>query len=394
MSGLTEAAPTPVASHAGLRETPRAPLSAERVALTVGGFAALLRHRGLPESLALARDRRPRSEELAEVAADAALASGLDVWDLGAVSTPAAKLAARERELGGTVVVTGSHLGPELTGLKLSVAPVYAPVDVRTLPEAGPERGGGQRREVTGAAEEHARAVAAAVDVAAVRSTGVAAEIVGGGEAEGEALTAELGLLPGGMRLELDADGDRMSAGDSEWTLPLAAIARAPRLVVRGADTSRMVDRVAPAVTTVPPGELHLVEALVADGRRPALAGEGNGGLVVPEIVLARDGLASAALLIELVAISGIALDEHVARLPGLARRRSELPLGSVAEVSRLVGASGDEAVAGVAVERGGGLWGLVRQSATEPILRVTVEGPDEEAVETLHEELLAALAG
>jgi phosphomannomutase len=237
--------------------------------------------------------------------------------------------------------------------------------------------------------------VASAVDTIAIRAAQPAVEIVGGGEEEAEALLSELGCRRGGMRLELDADGDRMSAGDPEWTLPLAVLARGPRLVVRGADTSRMVDSLVPAVTTVPPGELHLVEGLEADGTRPALAGEGNGGLVLPELLLARDGLATAALLIELTARTGQTIEEHAARLPALSRRRSELELGpepesALAAATRIPDAAAG--AAGVEIERGDGLWGLVRRSATEPVLRVTVEGPEDAAVQALHAEVLEAL--
>jgi phosphomannomutase len=383
-----------LASHAGLREAPDAPLSPERVELTVGGFAVFLRGRGLPASVGLAQDSRPRSQELAGVASEAALAAGLGVWELGAVSTPAAKLAARERGLGGAIVVTGSHLGPELTGLKLSAAPLFAPVDVRTLPKPDAVGGHGRLRSAPGAAEEHGRAVAAMVDVASIRAARPAVEITGGSEEEATTLLGLLGCQAGGLRLELDADGDRLDPGDPEWTLPLAAVARRPRLVVRGADTSRMVDGLAAAVRTVPPGELHLVEALAADRTRPALAGEGNGGLVVPELILARDGLAAAALLIELMARSGRSLEEHADELPRLTRRRLELAGDSdISPASRLPGASDRGASAGVMIERGSGLWALVRRSATEPVVRVTVEGPDDASVEALRDEIQASLA-
>jgi phosphomannomutase len=152
---------------------------------------------------------------------------------------------------------------------------------------------------------------------------------------------------------------------------------------VRSADTSRAVDRLLAghaAIQVVAPGEFHLVEALRAasasDG--PLLAGEGNGGVVVPEVGLARDGLAAGARILELLARSGRPLQYHLDRLPRLARRRSALR-----------GASRQDAVT---VERGGGLWGLVRPSATEPVVRITVEGPDPEEVDALHDELLAAV--
>ena len=48
---------------------------------------------------------------------------------------------------------------------------------------------------------------------------------------------------------------------------------------------------------------------------------------------------------------------------------------------------------AGLLVESGD-RWALVRRSATEPVLRVTVEAADAAAADDLHDEVRAALAG
>src|SRR4051794_7843260 len=123
-----------IATHAGLRGRPGADLSPEAVGTAVGGFAALLADRGLPPHIALARDERRSGEALATHARAAALASGLDVVDLGVVSTPAAKRFLSRHALGGAVVVTGSHLAAELNGLKLVAGDPPCPVDPRKLP--------------------------------------------------------------------------------------------------------------------------------------------------------------------------------------------------------------------------------------------------------------------
>ena len=56
-------------------------------------------------------------------------------------------------------------------------------------------------------------------------------------------------------------------------------------------------------VRVVSPGELHLVEELTARGGD--IAGEGNGGVVVPAVGLARDGLAAGAAIMALLARTG-----------------------------------------------------------------------------------------
>jgi phosphomannomutase len=151
-------------------------------------------------------------------------------------------------------------------------------------------------------------------------------------------------------------------------------------------------------VWRVAPGELHLLHGLATHGGD--LAGEGNGGVVHPAVGIARDGLAAAAAVLELIALGGRPLSELAAELPRLSRRRSTVPCAGEpqaeaaldAVATRLDVASGDP-YDGVLVEAPGS-WALVRRSATEPVLRISVEAGDAASAESLHRELRAALAG
>jgi phosphoglucosamine mutase len=61
--------------------------------------------------------------------------------------------------------------------------------------------------------------------------------------------------------------------------------------------------------------------------------------------------------------------------------------------LSTLAGSRGRPAPrpeAGLRLEAAGGAWALVRLSATEPVLRITVEARDEERAQALHAELHA----
>jgi phosphomannomutase len=396
----------PIATHAGLREVPGAPISEARAAAVAAQLAEYLTLNALPGALAVGHDRRPRGRELAAAAIRGARAAGADVLDVGLASTPATKLAARRRGLGGALVVTGSHLEPELTGIKLSVAPDLAPLDPRELPLPAPfSPQPGRTTSAPAAAEEHAHAVAAAVDADAVRAAGLSVGCTGETALGAAELFARLGCRdPDGgaapdLGIELDADGDRLRLDargvrlEAEATLPLVALARGPRTLVRSTDTSRATDLLLgrARIVTVAPGELHLVRALASAGA-DALAGEGNGGVVVPEIGLARDGLAAAACVLELVARTGVPLDELAARIPVLERRRGAVPGTFAREVLDAAdGVAGAQRArdGSVTIERGEGLWGLVRASATEPVVRVTVEGPDAASVDELYTELV-----
>jgi phosphomannomutase len=403
-------APTPIATHSGLRGRPGKELLDEVIASTLERFAAALRGRGVAPSIALGRDGRPGGRRLASLAADATTAAGLDVVDLGVVCTPAAKVSARALGTGGAVIVTGSHLGPEWNGFKLVAGPEYRPLDIRELPDAerAPVGSPGQVRRDREAARRHADAVYAAVEVDLVRRAGLRVVCHGGAGESAAAVLEGLGCRPADGRpdavLCLDADGDRLTLADesgrdldAECTFLLVARARRPGAVVAGADTSRALEAMVDGtVHRVAPGELHLLEGLEAHGAD--LAGEGNGGVIVPEAALARDGLAAAAVILELLAASGRPLSELTAELPQLARARSTVactPEDAAGFLSALAERWGvdpaRELEEGLLVERAGA-WGLVRRSATEPVLRVTAEGPDERTAAALHDDLVDSL--
>ena len=263
-------------------------------------------------------------------------------------------------------------------------------------------------RHIGGASEEHAAAVAASVDVEAIRASGVAVGCAGGAGPAAELLLERLECGNGTGRcdvfLHLDADGDRLQlsdergkALDAELTFPLALLATEPAAVVKGADTSRIVDVLTRArgatLRTVPPGELHLFRALASSGGD--LAGEGNGGVIVPRVGLARDGLAAAAAIIALLVRRGASLSALVAELPRFAQRRSAVPCLEPAHarerlqaVGRGLGIEAVDPRVGVQLESRNGAWGLVRLSATEPVLRITAEGRTAPEADALHAEL------
>ncbi len=380
---------------------------------TVSSLVQLLHDEGLQTEVAVARDGRASGARIAQLVVDVLLAHGVDVVDLGIVSTPTAKLTARRRSLGAAVIVTGSHLDPTWNGIKLVAAPTYLPLDVRLLPEPQPSgrRRTGQRTEDTGAVVEHASAIVSSVDAAAIRRASLAVSVAGGAGATAEVVLGQLGCRTDQARadlgLVLDADGDRLELIDeaqrpidSELTLPLVAQARHSQSVVKGADTSGIVDLVVKpwggGVRSVPTGELYLVQSLLAEGGD--LAGEGNGGVIVPAVGLARDGLAAAASILALMARESVALSALAASVPKLARLRSTVPCSdpvrATALLARLAAGLGLELIdahRGLRVDRHGA-WALVRASATEPLLRITAEAPDVQTASALHNEVRQAL--
>jgi phosphomannomutase len=406
-----------IATHSGLRGRPGAGLDGDAVSSAVSGLLARMAASAAPPLLVLGRDRRPSGRGLVDQVAAIAAAAGVRVLELGVVTTPATKLAAREAAAGGAVMVTGSHLGADWNGLKLFAAPDFWPLDAaeliasgRRVPVAEPApRRVLERERFEGADELHAAAVCAAVNADTIAAAGLRVGLSGGsGRAVVlalERLGCALGEEGADLVLRFDPDGDRLQiadergrALDTEFVLPLVALSRRAKRVVRGADSSRMVELMSDAegwaTRVAAPGELHLLRRLAEWDAH--VAGEGNGGVVVPEVGMARDALAASAAILELVARTGSPPSELVAGFPALERRRSTLPCSDGEAAERALAAAAERLASApspgaVLVERGEA-WGLIRRSATEPVLRITVEAADAGQAEALHAEIAAAL--
>jgi phosphomannomutase / phosphoglucomutase len=72
-------------------------------------------------SVAIGRDNRPSSTQLAAAVARGVQAAGVNVVDLGTVPTPLLYYAAARLELDGGVQITGSHNPPEYNGFKMLI---------------------------------------------------------------------------------------------------------------------------------------------------------------------------------------------------------------------------------------------------------------------------------
>ncbi|MBA4120743.1 MAG: hypothetical protein C0513_08635 [Isosphaera sp.] len=234
-----------------------------------------------------------------------------------------------------------------------------------------------------------------------------------------------------------DPDGDRLALVDErgrfigeEYTVVLAARALGelgklgstrtasgrgkgtPTLCVN-LSTSRMIEDVAARygarVVRAPVGEANVVEAMRAHGS--PIGGEGNGGVIWPQVTYIRDSIGAMGLVLALMAHTGLALSELVAQLPAYAIVKRKVELldrkgaaragAAVARaLGREVGASVDEQD-GVRVELpvrrgradggagdggggGGRGWVHVRASNTEPIMRLIAEAPTRATAEAL----------
>jgi phosphomannomutase len=154
-----------------------------------------------------------------------------------------------------------------------------------------------------------------------------------------------------------------------------------------------MIDDVArdlsATVVRTPVGEANVVAAMRE--RKADFGGEGNGGVIWPEVVHVRDSLGAMALTLALMAREDRALSEIVAALPSYAIVKRKTPIRE--GLAEKAYAKLRDRFASARFDEQDGLridvddppsWVHVRPSNTEPILRVIAEAPTRDAAERL----------
>ena len=135
-------------------------------------------------------------------------------------------------------------------------------------------------------------------------------------------------------------------------------------------------------------GDRYVLEEMMRQGA--LLGGEQSGHIIFHEYATTGDGMLTALQVLEVLGASGRPLDELVAELPVYpqllvnVRVRERRPLESLPAVTTAI-RSVEEQLAG----RG---RVVVRFSGTEPLARVMVEGPTQQAVEAAAGTIAAAI--
>jgi phosphomannomutase len=213
----------------------------------------------------------------------------------------------------------------------------------------------------------------------------------------------------------VDPDVDRLSLVDGngvplgeDLTLALASavvLRRKPGTVVTNLSTSQVVDDVARGhggeVVRAPVGEINVARRMQAVGA--VVGGEGNGGIILPDLHFTRDAPLGAALILQHLLDEGVGLREAADRWPGyvIVKRKVSFPRDALAEAYQALA----EDFSPPEADRTDGLrmawpeqrvWLHVRPSGTEPVVRLISEGPTEEealAALTRASEVLAGVA-
>jgi len=195
-----------------------------------------------------------------------------------------------------------------------------------------------------------------------------------------------------------DADGDRLSivsdegkAIGEEYTITLGMdywFSKVKGEGVVNTSTTSMVDFVAKKYGTIvhraKVGEANVVKKMKEVNA--VIGGEGNGGVILPEIHYTRDAMVGMVLILSLLAEKGKKFSEIIKDLPKLYMIKKTKHFDNLKERDEFykklfeVYSKDAELTDGIKVFYDEG-WLHLRKSGTEPIIRFICEGNDEEWV-------------
>ncbi|HEX6315558.1 MAG TPA: phosphoglucosamine mutase [Gemmatimonadaceae bacterium] len=430
-------------SVSGIRGRVGEALTPEIVDRYAAGFGAWSLARSTSKEIVVARDSRVSGPMFHRVVLAALQSIGATVVDLDMAPTPTVQLAVEDRHAAGGLAITASHNPIEWNALKfigshglfLDAAEAAA---MRGFVDRGHARVSWDR---IGVVVRDERAIAShidrilrlsVVDVDAIRRRQfrVALDTChGAGSTIFPALLNALGcevhsinLTPDGLfhrppepvaenlgelselvrrtgsvvGFATDPDVDRLALVDEsgkaigeDYTLALAArvaLRRRSGPVVVNLSTSRIVDDMVTEfgsrVIRAPVGEVNVAVRMREEGA--VVGGEGNGGVILPELHLGRDAPLAAALILQLLVDEGPTTGGIVARFPQyrIVKDKLDRPDGALDTVYESL----REAFPDAEMDQQDGLrlswpdrWVHVRPSGTEPIVRVIAEGPTED---------------
>jgi phosphomannomutase len=436
-------------SVSGVRGRVGEALTPEIIAQFAAGFGAwALARAGGKAQIVVGRDSRVSGPMFQPVVHAALQSVGCDVLDIGMVPTPTVQLAVEHHHAAGGLAITASHnpiewnalkfIGPSGLFLDGAEAADMRKVVEGKIPRATWDKLGTVSKDLEAASDHIERIMSLPfLDVEGIRKRGfkvgldcvrgaggvfmpVLLELLGcklatiNMEPDGrfprppEPVAENLGELQKlvfdshcdiGMAVDPDVDrlalvSDEGVAIGEDYTLALAAkivLRHRKGVVVTNLSTSRIVDDIAreagSRVIRAPVGEVNVATRMRAENA--PIGGEGNGGVILPELHLGRDAPVGAALMLQLLHEEGKPLSKIVAAYPRYVIVKDKLdrpstPLDTVYEALR-------KAFPDAEVDTQDGLrlswpdrWVHIRPSGTEPIVRVIAEAPTAEEAEKL----------
>ncbi|MFH1884749.1 MAG: phosphoglucosamine mutase [Planctomycetota bacterium] len=396
-------------------------------------------------SVCVGMDSRPSGQELGSAVAEGLCRVGVDVIDLGVVTTPCVGIMLRELSCAGGVVVTASHNPSQYNGIKLLLSNGIAPpgdsaeqvkkyfFDKYFGLVASSDCGKVTSNEQTDAI--HIAKVLAIVDrgaIAGKKFKVVLDSVNGAGGRITKKMLAEIGCEvsaindePSGLfahgpeptaenlrglceivktkgaeiGFAQDPDADRLAIVDEnghyigeEYSLALAAQYIFGKRAGRAAtnlSTSRMIDDIAERaggqVIRTAVGEANVAAAMLEHDC--IIGGEGNGGVIDLRVGPVRDSLVGIALVLQLMAETGKTVSQLVGEIGGYYMSKDKFAADKSHAKQILNSAKRTFADAKLDTTDGCRFdfddgWLHLRASNTEPVMRVIVEAKDRRTAE------------
>lgn len=398
-------------------------------------------------SVCIGRDSRPSGQMLASAVTSGLCTVGIDVVDLGIVTTPCVGVMLTNLSCAGGVVITASHNPIPYNGIKLLL-------DKGAAPPAQQAKQIGQRffdKDFTFADSVncggltfndqadavHIGKILTIVDrepIAAKSFKVVLDSVNGAGGRVTKKLLAEFGCEvvaindePTGLfahepeptvdnltglcddvksqgadvGFAQDPDADRLAIVDEngsyigeEYTLALAAkniFRKGPGKAAANLSTSRMIDDVAEKaggrVIRTAVGEANVAAAMFE--HECIIGGEGNGGVIDLRVGPVRNSLAGIALILQLMAETGKTISRLVTEIGGYHMKKVKFPAGN--HIAKKIFDAAKDTFSEARLDTTDGCrfdfddgWLHLRTSNTEPVMRAIAEAKDSQAVEKL----------
>ncbi|HAN41710.1 MAG TPA: phosphoglucosamine mutase [Candidatus Cloacimonas sp.] len=429
------------------------PMVAMRFAATFGEFIKADKAKA---TIVVGRDSRTTGQVMNKAIISALMGVGCDVIDIGIVATPTVLLNVQRFKADGGIAITASHNPPEWNAMKLIdgdgmflapqrsaayLASVDAPITWQNWQHVG------KCRIQDDAIRYHIDKILniSYLDVEAIRSKRfkvVVDSVNGAGGLISPILLEKLGCEvvlineePSGhfahpaeplnenlkqleeavkkhgadLGFATDPDVDRLSIVNEhgecigeELSVVLAQLFVLPKHkgdIVVNLSSSMLSDDVAARfgvkVHRTRVGEINVGKKMQA--LKSPIGGEGNGGIICPEVNYTRDAVAGMALILGLLAQSGKTVSQWQEELPKYYFAKSKMEVDPkqmdaiMAKVPKLFAEHEIDTQDGVKVIAKD-WWIHIRKSGTEPIIRIYVESPDPARSEEICNETIEKL--
>jgi phosphomannomutase len=431
--------------------TPGDNLTPPDIVKFAAAYGTWLKEKNARPVVVVGRDGRISGEMVSTLVIQTLLGLGLDVVDLGLSTTPTVEMAVKWEKAGGGIIITASHNPREWNALKLlnadgefisgaDGAAVLQKAERSAFHFATVEKTG-VYRQPAGTMEKHIQAVLdyPLVDVAAIgkrefkvvvdginstgstfvpallKALGVKEVTVLNGEVNGEfahnpeplaenlvGLCTEVKRQGADLGIAVDPDVDRLcfvcedgSLFGEEYTLVAVAdfiLSRRKGNTVSNMSSTRALRDVtvarggqyAPSAV----GEVNVVTKMKATNA--VIGGEGNGGIIVPDLHYGRDALIGIGLFLSALAEQDKGMRAYRDQFPRYFMSKNKISLTPGIDLPALLEKM-KERYKGSEVNTEDGLkiefeqgWVHLRGSNTEPIIRVYSEGVTEQAAKDL----------